>query len=364
MVQEQYPLYRNFMFVLLPNFTMIAFVNAVEVLQMANRLTGKTLFNWSICSPSGGAIISSNDLSIETMALQAASKPDVAFVCSGNEVHRLDISDYLAEVRKSAALGTHLGSLCTGAYVLAKAALLGGYSCAIHWEYLSAQKEIFHKTRFEKKLFVVDRDRITCAGGTASLDMMLHLIAPMIGEDIKIKIANQLMLDNVRDIDSSKALPSLGRLGRSNDTLRRAIAVMEDSLDEPLTCVELSKRVDTSARQLLRFFQENVGKSVKEYYLMLRLRRARELLTQSSISITGISVACGFRSVVHFSRSYKGLFGVAPIQARRDGITGAHLLRGDLNQRRQDRRVSVSGVTEHPGAAKLRRGVKGGSRLG
>ena len=171
----------HFAFMPLPNFTMIAFTNAIEVLRMANYLTGQPLYRWSIVSPDGGPVTASNGLSVDTGPVECVGQPDIVFVVGGIDVQRETRPEHLVALRRFARLGSVLGSLCTGTYALARAGLLAGYACAIHWENMSALKEEFPDTRFLKELFVVDRDRVTCTGGVAPLDMMLNLIAARVG---------------------------------------------------------------------------------------------------------------------------------------------------------------------------------------
>jgi AraC family transcriptional regulator, glycine betaine-responsive activator len=306
----------HFSFFLLPNFTMIAFVNAVEVLRMANQLNGSRLYHWLIISPTGGPVKASNGLTIETTTSTAVNRTDIVFVCGGNEVQYETAPEHLVELRRFARTGAMLGSLCTGAYALAKAGLLTGYQCAVHWEYLSAQKEVFVDTRFLNELFVVDRDRVTCSGGVAPLDMMLRLITPRIGSTRVTEIADQFIMEHVRDHGVHQTMPLVARLGSINRTVFDAISVMENNIEEPLTCDSVADRTKISVRQLQRLFSESLGVSLRQYYLSLRLRRARQLLCQTDMSIMTVAVATGFRSACHFSKSYRDEFGVSPSEER------------------------------------------------
>lgn len=311
----------NFAFLALPNFTMIAFSNAIEVLRMANYLSGRTLYRWNIVSPEGGAVTASNDLSVNTVPFPSLEHhPDIVFVCGGIDVQRATEPRHLSELRRLARSGVALGSLCTGTYALARAGLLDGYACAIHWENMSALKEEFPGTRFLKELFVVDRDRVTCTGGVAPLDMMLHLIAPRIGTARVTQIAEQFIVEHVRDTSAQQRMPLVARLGSANKTLFEVISLMESNIEEPLSREELARLANMSQRQLQRLFREHLGMTPTHYYLTLRLRRARELLLQTDMSIMNITMACGFQSACHFSKSYRDAFGTAPTRERRKQV--------------------------------------------
>ncbi|RJS95589.1 AraC family transcriptional regulator, partial [Halococcus sp. IIIV-5B] len=132
--------------------------------------------------------------SIDSGPAECAGQPDIVFVCGGVDVQRATTAAHLAVLRRFARSGVVLGSLCTGTYALAKAGLLAGYACAIHWENMSALKEEFPSTRFLKELFVIDRDRVTCTGGVAPLDMMLNLITTRVGTARVTQIAEQFVV--------------------------------------------------------------------------------------------------------------------------------------------------------------------------
>jgi AraC family transcriptional regulator, glycine betaine-responsive activator len=315
----------HFAFMPLPNFTMIAFTNAIEVLRMANYLSGQQLYRWSIISPEGGLVSASNGLAVDTAAAESLGQPgtglpDIVFVCGGIDVQRETTQAHLSALRRFARSGVALGSLCTGTYALARSGLLAGYACAIHWENMSALKEEFPDTRFLKELFVIDRDRVTCTGGVAPLDMMLNLIAARVGTARVTQIAEQFIVEHVRDTNAQQRMPLVARLGSANKSLFEVIALMENNIEEPLSREELARLANMSQRQLQRLFREHLGMTPTHYYLTLRLRRARELLLQTDMSIMHITMACGFQSACHFSKSYRDAFGTAPTRERRKQV--------------------------------------------
>jgi transcriptional regulator GlxA family with amidase domain len=306
----------------LPNFTMIAFTNAIEVLRMANYLSGRTIYKWTVLTPDGGPVTASNGLAIDSEVADTCGTPDIVFVIGGIDAQRETQANHLSTLRRFARQGSALGGLCTGTYALARAGLLDGYACAIHWENISALKEAFTETRFLKELFVIDRDRVTCTGGVAPLDMMLHLIAPRMGTAIITQIAEQFIIEHVRDPSAQQRMPLVARLGSANKSLFEAIALMESNIEEPLSRDALAALAGMSQRQLQRLFREHLGVTPTHYYLTLRLRRARELLMQTDMSIMNITVACGFQSACHFSKSYREAFGNAPTTDRRRQLPG------------------------------------------
>ncbi|CAM2188471.1 HTH-type transcriptional regulator GbdR [Paraburkholderia sacchari] len=305
---------RHFAFLLIPNFSMIAFVNAVEVLRMANQVSGMDHFQWSVCSIDGAAVTASNGIAIDAIHVDRVHSAHVLFVCGGNDVHRLTKAEHLESVQRFARLGTVLGGICTGSYVLAKARLLGGYECATHWEYLIAQAETFLDVEFTRCIFKIDRDRISCSGGVTPLEMMLYIVNLSMGAAIVAKISDQFAVETVRRTDARQ---QVAQFGSSRKLLSEVMEVMESNMELPLSLVELSERCGVTERKLLRMFAAATGHSVMQHYRSLRLRRARQLLMQSRLSLTEICVACGFQSNSHFTTAYKKEFSLTPGQQRR-----------------------------------------------
>jgi len=308
---------RHFGFLTLRQFSMIAFTNAIEPLRMANYLAEQTIYRWSVHTLDGAPVPASNGLTVaQTVPIDERALPDILFVCGGVDVQQVVDDALLQALRRLARKKIVLGALCTGAYALAQAGLLDGYRCAIHWENLSALRERFPRTLFTPDLFVVDRDRCTCTGGIAPLDLMLHLITPRIGNALAAGISDQFILERVRHAEDPQRIPLANRLGAYHRSLSQAAALMEANIEEPLSLDELARMTEVSQRQLQRLFRRSLGVTPAQYYLNLRLRRARELLLQTDMPIINITVACGFRSPAHFSKSYRAVFGHSPSRQR------------------------------------------------
>lgn len=316
----------HFGFLTLRQFSMIAFTNAIEPLRMANYLAEESIYRWSVCTFDGQPVPASNGLTVaQTERIDETALPDILFVCGGVDVQHVVDDALTHSLRRLARKRIVLGGLCTGAYALARAGLLDGYRCAIHWENLSALRESFPQTVFTPDLFVVDRDRCTCTGGIAPLELMLHLITPRIGKTLAAGISDQFILERVRDADDPQRIPLANRLGGYHKSLTQAAALMEANVEEPLSLDELARMTEVSQRQLQRLFRRSLGLTPAQYYLNLRLRRARELLLQTDMPIMSITVACGFRSPAHFSKSYRAVFGHSPSRQRRDPTRTAQL---------------------------------------
>jgi len=314
----------RFGFLTLTNYSMIALTSAVEPLRMANRICQRQVYEWSIASLDGKPVTASNGLSLSpTVALDDVGPINVIFVCGGIDVQRAVTPPLLSALRRLAQHHVSLGALCTGAYALAKAGLLDKYRAAIHWENMSALREEFPRVLWIDQLFAIDRDRFTCSGGVAPLDLMLNMITDHLGGDIAPLISEQFILDRIRSDRDRQHIPLQAQVGLFHEALIKAAALMEAHIENPMSLDELAMSVGVSRRQIERLFKRHLDRVPTRYYLELRLRRARELLLQTPMSIMDITIACGFQSPPHFSKCYRSLFGYPP-SAERQPSRGAH----------------------------------------
>jgi transcriptional regulator GlxA family with amidase domain len=300
-------------FLTLPNYSMIACANALEACRMANYVAGETLYAWRIVTLDGAPARASNGLDLQpTSALAAAGELDVLFVCGGVNIRHAVSRKLKDTLRRVARDGVALGALCTGSFILAEAGLLAGHRCAIHWENLAGIREEFPDIDFVEDIFSIDGDRLTCTGGVAPLDMMLTLIEARLGHDLTQRISEQFIVERVRaGTDNQHALTS-GRIGGVDPVVTLAARAMENALGAPLKVDEIARAAGVTARQLERLFKRHLGTEPGQFYLSLRLDRARQMLRQTGLSVTEIGVACGFQSMSHFTATYSRRFGHTP----------------------------------------------------
>jgi transcriptional regulator GlxA family with amidase domain len=315
-------------FLLLPKFSMMAFVSAVEPLRVANRLAGAELYRWEIVSLEGASIAASNGMSLVAdrnlgQLGRSPSRYRTVVVGAGFEPEQgydRRIRDWLRRLDRN---GVELGAMDTGSFVLARAGLLDGYRATTHWEVLDSFREQFPKVEAEGGLFAIDRNRLTCAGGTAALDMMLHVISRRHGHRLATAVSEQFIHARIRDPQDRQRMEPAARQGVSHAGLGRAIALMEKNLEEPLDAGRMARAAGLSQRQLERLFRLHLNTTPQRYYLDLRLQRARALLQYSEMPVVEVAVACGFGSAAHFSRSYHAWAGRSPRAERRPGTIGA-----------------------------------------
>ncbi len=304
-------------FLLLPQYSMIAFSSAIEPLRMANRLSGRELYRWHAYTLDGQAVAASNGLHVQPDgAASAIANLSALFVCAGVDVDQHLDRETLDLLKRLTRSDMNFGALCTGSHVLARAGLLDGYRCTIHWENIAAMREAFPRVVVSYELFEIDRDRFTSAGGTAPLDMMLNLITQQVGADIATAVSEAFACERIRGRHDRQRIPLQLRLGTSQPKLIEAVSIMESNIEEPIGLDELARHVGISRRQLERLFQKHLHCVPTRYYLELRLARARQLLLQTSVSIVDVAFACGFVSAPHFSKSYRDYFGIPPREER------------------------------------------------
>ncbi len=308
---------RKIGFLLLHNFTMISLASAVEPLRMANQLSGEALYAWYTLTEDGLAVSASDGIKItpDSSMLNAASL-DIVIVAGGLNVTRAYSKAQLSWLKSQARKGCTLGAICTGAYVLAEAGLLDGYDCSTHWEYIAGLQEAFPKVSCSNRLFSFDRDRMTSSGGTAPLDMMLHLIKQEHDAILSAAISEMFICDRVRSETDQQKVPLQYVSGTAQPKLAEVVSLMAANIEEPIDMDELAHYAGLSRRQLERLFLKYLQCSPSKYYLKLRLLRARQLLKQSDLAIIEISTACGFVSTPHFSKCYREQMGVPPSEER------------------------------------------------
>lgn len=306
-------------FMMVPSFSMIAFASAVEPLRLANRALGRRIYDWRILSGDGKPVEASNGITIPADGYyDDLTGVSAAIVCAGVDVQTFDNRDLMAKLRGLSSRGVAIGAVCTGAYILARAGLLDGHRCTIHWENFDSFHEEFPELRVTQELFELDRTRFTCAGGTAAIDMMLSVISMQRGQEVASSVTDQLIHHRIRDAHERQRMELRARLGVAHPKLIQVVAEMERCIELPLSCADLAEGVGLSTRQLERLFRKYLGQAPTRYYLGLRLERARHLLLQTSMPILSIGLACGFVSASHFSKCYSEHFARTPSQERRN----------------------------------------------
>lgn len=306
-------------FLLLPGFSLMSYASAVEPLRAANTLTGRDLYAWQHVGIEGDLVAASNGarLALDDRVGTTAAF-DLVLVCAAGNPGEFDHAGTLRWLRQVAARGIPVAGISGGPMILARAGLLQGYRCTVHWEHIPAMGETWPELDLHNSLFEIDRNRLTCAGGTAALDMMCTVIAADHGQALANAVSEWLLQSQPRHGRSHQRLGLRDRYGVSHPRLLQALEIMESAVEEPLAFPALAAQVGLSKRQLERLAREHLGTTVRDLYLGIRLQRARVLLRQTSMPVLDVGVACGFSSASHFSRQYRHRYGHSP-RAERGG---------------------------------------------
>jgi transcriptional regulator GlxA family with amidase domain len=308
---------RRFVFVLLDQFTMLCFSSAVEALRIANRMSNRNLYSWTLLGEGGEEAWCSAGIGFKLDGdLEEVTRDDTVLVCGGIDVASATTKRIIGWLRREARKGAVMGGLCTAGFTLARAGLLDGKRATIHWENQDSFAEEFEDVTLTKSVFVIDGNRITTAGGTASIDLMLKIIADEHGEDLANLVADQLIYTSIRTDQDTQRLSIPTRIGVRHPKLGQVIRMMEQNIEDPISPAQLAKDVSMSTRQLERLFRRYLNRSPKRYYMELRLATARNLLMQTDMSVINVALACGFASPSHFSKCYRAHYDTTPYRER------------------------------------------------
>ena len=305
-------------FLLVPQFSMMAFSAAIEPLRSANRMSERELFEWQLVSVDGQEVMASNGIGVAVhRSLNELSKIDMLVVCAGLEPLQFGCNHGIHHhLRRLARHGSMIGAVSSGSFILAEAGLLTERRCTVHWEYAELFRSRYPALKVSRDLYVVDRGVFTCSGGTAALDLMLHFVCEASAPGIAAAVAEQFIHPQIRKQEDHQRLETHARYGIDSAKLVEIIRLMEGAIENPLDMGQMSNLVGISIRQVERLFCEQIGTSPKAFYLELRLSRARTLLRQTVSPVLSIALECGFGSTSHFYHAYKREFGIAPTDER------------------------------------------------
>lgn len=298
-------------------FALMSYAATTEPWRAANLLAGRPLYEVINIATSAMPVASSGAAEIQPQAVPRDDlRLDYLFVVAGGDPARYPGRTISTWLTRQARAGVIMGGVSGGPIILARAGLMTGRRMTVHWEYASALAEISPHLMIERTLYVIDRDRMTCAGGTAPMDLMHALIARHHGTDFARHVSDWFMHTEIRPPTGPQRSGLVERVGTHAPAILDAVEAMEGNIADPLRLEQLAKLARLSTRQLNRLFQNKLGQTTMGYYRELRLERAQNLLRNSALSLTEVALATGFASSSHFSRAYTAEFGEAPSRYR------------------------------------------------
>lgn len=306
---------------LIDDFALMSYASVIEPYRAANVLAGETLYRWSHVSVDGGPVRASNGASVAAdLAVGRPLRCDTLFVFAGGDPSRFDDPATFAWLRDIARSGATVAGVSGGPFLLARTGLLDGYRATIHWEHRPTFVERFPEVSVEPSLYVIDRRRVTCAGGTSGLDLVIELIERDQGHALATLVGDWFIRTQSRAADQPQRASLRERYAIGNDRILKVLARMEATVEEPESRETLARVAGVSLRQLERLFAAQMGESVNDCYRRIRLDQAVELLKKTGLSATSVAIACGFKSSSHFSRCFRSRYGASPTQVRGEGL--------------------------------------------
>jgi AraC family transcriptional regulator, L-arginine-responsive activator len=293
----------------------------IDPLRLANEIDGHLLYAWQVVSVDGRPVALGGDAHVPAdAAFDASLRCDWLIVVSERFEPWGNARPFVQCLSQVASASPLVTGIHHGVWWLALAGRLEDYRVAVNWEMIQQFTEQFEGVIATQQIFEIDRDRATCAGGQATVDFMLAMIARDQGRDLTERIADSLGIGVLRTGDERQRIPYVTAPGERHPRLNDALLLMEANSEEPLATDEIAALVGISRRQLERLFRQYLGAMPAKYYLNLRLSKARTQLQRTSQSVVQISLACGFSSAAHFSNAYRERFGVTPREDRRSWI--------------------------------------------
>lgn len=297
-----------------PNVSLLGLDCALDTLRVANKYLDNPRYEWCTIGQDTAAVESSNGLklTLDQTIDEDISGLDMLFVCSSTNPARYTNARVYAWLRRMSKQVELIGGITAGAFTLARAGLLDGYTCTVHWEDADEFRDEFPDMKVTDGIFVIDRDRMTSAGGLVTIDLFLQIVARDCGANTSLSMINLFQKERMRSETDSQSW-SLIRNSRARPRqILLAANIMEQNIESPVSIDQIADKIGVSARHLHRVFLRHLQKSPSEYYRDVRLKKARRMLGATNLSVLEVSLACGFNSQSAFSRSYFSHFGVTP----------------------------------------------------
>ena len=304
-------------FAIVPRFNLTTLVSMIEVMRIANYLLPEPTFSWDIVTFEQGGVSASNGMTLEGAKTSAEiGDADYVFVLGSWGAEHYENREMTSWVRKRHRQGDCVCSVEQGCYIVARAGLLNHKLATTHWSWLKGFEETFGDAEIIEQLFTIQDRVLTCAGGLAGVDLMLHLIAERYGAGFSGEIADQMIHHPIRPAEAPQRHTMGNRVDTMTPCVRHAILLMENNIEDPLTVPQIASELSLSQRQLERQFKRDVGCTVVQFGLALRLQNARVLLISTELSVREVATASGFNTLSHFAFSFRKFFGRRPSDYR------------------------------------------------
>jgi transcriptional regulator GlxA family with amidase domain len=299
----------------------LSFAAAVDPMRAANRHAGQRVFDWRFATPQQVDVALTSGLTIPAAPLNRVGPCDLLIVVASFDIMAQSSPALHASLRRIAGAATYIAGVDGGPWIMAQSGLLDGHSATVHWEDIDAFATQFPAIDTVNSRYQISGNRMTSAGATPTLDMMLALIHQTQGPALANQVAASFILDQSpapTDPQSRNPDPF-----RHNPITARVSQLMEGRLDEPLPLAQIAKQVGMSQRVLQLNFKAQLQTTPQKHYLALRLAEAARLVRTTHRALLDIALATGFTSQSSFARAYKTAFGISARAQRDRGISKA-----------------------------------------
>lgn len=301
----------------LPETNLILTASVIEPLRAANRIAGRELYGWTLHSPDGEAIETKSGIPIPVSgAFRPTHETDPLFVLASYNWRKSATRELKILLSRTARYRTLIAGMEAGSFILAETSLLDGFSATTHWEDFDDFSRTYPQVSMVRERFVIDRKRITTGGSLPTLDLMLELIRRAHGYSMALEVSRLFIYEQDRARSDLMQMPSVGGMQITDPRIQRAVKLMEDTVEAPVSIERLAKRSGVSARHLQDLFRETMGVAPHAHYLALRLNAARRKVIETRSRFADIAAETGFNSASAFSRSYHASYGESPSETR------------------------------------------------
>lgn len=310
---------KSLAFVLIPGFSLVTLGCALEPFRMTIERSRKPPFVYRTLGVRHREVPANDGFKVTADGTIGGDEPwDIIFIVSS--LSSVDYRDakLASWLRRMARVGVTLAPLGAATVLAAQLGLLDGYQCVTHWRLYSEFLEAFPRVKLGRGVYSIDRKRLTSAGGFATMDLGLRIVADIVEPRLAAEVAEIAMVSRIRPATESQRMSIHWRYGINDERMVRALELMESNIEEPLELAAIARSVAVSMRQLERLFLKDLGKRPLRHYLDIRLQRAHQLVVETDSVMSTIALKCGFSDAPHFTRHFKALFGNTPGVARAD----------------------------------------------
>lgn len=310
-------------FLVLPGTSLMTYASTVEPLRAANRLAGRSIFDWRFLSRDGAPVPSSGGIPLPVSGRFDPGTPrDLVGIIAGFHAAAPQDRAMLRTVfRASRGAALTLG-IESGAWLLARAGLLDGRAATTHWEDLEDFAAAFPLVDLRPDRFVTDGPFLTTSGASPTFDLMIEILHHRAGQALALEAAGLFNYEIAHRAGDRQSPVAFGQPDRFDPRLMRAVQIMQANIDAPLPIAAIARHVRLTSRGLELLFQRQLGQPPGRYYLSLRMGAARKLLLDTALPILEIASRTGFSSGAAFTRAYRRAYGMTPGNDRRGHVNG------------------------------------------